>query len=63
VLLVSEGKVKQVPITIGFNNGSFTEVKSGLTGNEDVIVSSRENLGNGMPVQIENAAAPTGAAK
>lgn len=60
LLIVADGKVKQVPVTTGYNNGTLTEIKSGLNGDEDVIISSRENLGNNMPVQIEDSAKGSG---
>jgi RND family efflux transporter MFP subunit len=48
--VVESGKAKRVPITVGFDDGAFTEVADGLRGNEQVVVTGRDNLSPHAPV-------------
>jgi RND family efflux transporter MFP subunit len=44
------GKAKRIPITVGFNDGSKTEVTDGVRGDEEVVVTGRDNLSPGTPL-------------
>jgi RND family efflux transporter MFP subunit len=44
VYVVVSGKAKRVAITIGFDDGAFTEIVSGLHGGEQVVVTGRDAL-------------------
>jgi HlyD family secretion protein len=44
VFVVNGNKAKRVPVTIGFDDGTNTEIVEGLTGNEEVIVTGKEGI-------------------
>ncbi len=50
VFTVEGGKVKRVPVTTGFDDGKWTEITSGLHGNEEVIVTGRDAVSPGAAV-------------
>ncbi|MGI8907222.1 MAG: efflux RND transporter periplasmic adaptor subunit [Candidatus Sumerlaeaceae bacterium] len=56
VLVVADGKVKQVAVKTGYDDAIRTEIVDGLTGSEDVIVSSRDGLSDGVKVEVAAAA-------
>ena len=49
--IIEQGKAKSIPIQTGINDGSWIEITSGLTGDEDVVVVGKRRLLEGMPVQ------------
>jgi RND family efflux transporter MFP subunit len=55
--LVTDGRAKLVPITIGHDYGATVEVTSGLRPGDAVIVSPSDSLIDGTPVQTEKGAA------
>ncbi len=55
VLVVADGKVKQLPVKTGYDNAIRTEIVDGLTGSEDVIISSRDGLSDGLEVEVAAA--------
>lgn len=50
VITIVDGKAKRVPITTGFDNGRVAEIKEGLKGGEEVVVTGRDALSPGSPV-------------
>lgn len=53
VYIVEEGKARRVDIEIGVQQGSYIEITKGLTGNEEVIVSGKDLVHEGTPVQTQ----------
>lgn len=53
VYIVEEGKARRVDIEIGAQQGSYIEITKGLTGNEAVIVSGKDLVHEGTPVQTQ----------
>ncbi len=53
VYIVEEGKARRVDIEIGAQQGSYIEITKGLTGNEEVIVSGKDLVHEGTPVQTQ----------
>jgi len=53
VFVVKDGKAKSVNVTTGFEGPEWVEIVSGLTGNEAVIVTGKENVSSGAPVQLK----------
>jgi membrane fusion protein (multidrug efflux system) len=51
VYIVEEGKARRVDIEVGVRQGNHLEVTKGLTGNEEVIVSGKDLVHDGTPVQ------------
>lgn len=51
VVIVKDGKVHYQPITIGRDFGNEVEIRSGLTGNELVVVSPEDSLREDEPVK------------
>lgn len=51
VFVVEEGQARRVEIEIGARQGNQIEVPKGLTGNEEVIVSGKDLVHDGTPVQ------------
>jgi len=49
--IIEQGKAKSIPIQTGINDGSWIEITSGLTGDEDVVVVGKRRLLEGMPVK------------
>jgi RND family efflux transporter MFP subunit len=55
VFIHSEGRARRISVEIGMDDGVRTEVTSGLTGGESVILPGREALVDGMRVEAEDA--------
>lgn len=53
VYIVEEGKARRVDIEIGAQQGSYIEITNGLTGNEEIIVSGKDLVHEGTPVQTQ----------
>jgi membrane fusion protein (multidrug efflux system) len=53
VYVVREGKARRVDIETGARNGDRIEILKGLVGHEQVIVSGKDLVHDGTPVQIE----------
>ncbi|MBK9307792.1 MAG: efflux RND transporter periplasmic adaptor subunit [Nitrospira sp.] len=51
VFIVEEGHARRVEIEIGARQGNQIEITKGLTGNEEVIVSGKDLVHDGTPVQ------------
>ncbi len=51
VFIVAQGKAMSVPVQTGITDGTWIEIVSGLTGDEDVVVVGKRRLIEGIPVQ------------
>lgn len=60
VYIVREGKAQRVDIAIGVRNGNRVEITNGLTGNEEVIISGKDLVHDGTPVQTQPLPRPSG---
>lgn len=58
VYVVEHGKARRVDIEIGVRQGNRIEITKGLTGNEDVIVSGKDLVHEGTPVQTTRIPPP-----
>lgn len=55
-VLVADGAVaRATPITLGYDDGIWAEIKNGLSGNEQVIVSASRVVAPGAPVEAIQA--------
>jgi membrane fusion protein (multidrug efflux system) len=54
VYVVKEGKAHQVPVELGSRVDNRVEVTKGLTGDEQVIVSGKDLVSDGMSVQAQS---------
>jgi membrane fusion protein, multidrug efflux system len=55
VFLADGGKAKKTPVKAGFNDGVKTEVLSGLTGGEAVILAGKTTLADGAAITVTEA--------
>lgn len=53
VYVVKDGKAHQVPVELGARSDNRVEVVKGLTGDEQVIVSGKDLVSEGAPVQTQ----------
>jgi membrane fusion protein (multidrug efflux system) len=53
VYIVREGKAERVPVEIGARDENRVEITKGLTGAEQVIVSGKDLVHDGTPVQVQ----------
>ena len=53
VFVVRDGKAQRVDVEMGVRNGNRVEITKGLTGDETVIVSGKDLVHDGTPVQTE----------
>jgi len=60
VYVVQDGKAHQMPVEVGVRAGNMIEVTKGLEGTEQVIVSGKDLVGEGTPVQTKSAAPTPG---
>ncbi len=51
VFIVDHGVAKSLPVQTGLTDGTWIEIVSGLTGDEDVVVVGKRKLLEGSPVQ------------
>ncbi len=58
VYVVEEGKARRVDIEIGIWQGNHVEITKGLTGHEEVIVSGKDLVRDGTPVQTRLLSLP-----
>ena len=59
VYVVKDGKAHQVPVELGARAENRVEVVKGLAGDEQLIVSGKDLVSEGVPVQVQ----PLGDAK
>ncbi|WP_166422834.1 efflux RND transporter periplasmic adaptor subunit [Paraglaciecola sp. 20A4] len=57
VFVVRDGRAHKQPIRVGYQEGDYVEVLSGLTGKEYVVITGHQNLKDNAPVEIVNAEA------
>jgi membrane fusion protein (multidrug efflux system) len=55
VYIVREGKAQRVPVEIGVRDESRVEITKGLNGSEQVIISGKDLVHDGAPVQTQAA--------
>lgn len=60
VYIVREGKAQRVDIAIGVRTGNRVEITNGLTGSEEVIISGKDLVHDGTPVQTQPLPRPSG---
>ena len=53
VYIVREEKAWRVPVEIGVRDENRVEITKGLDGSEQVIVSGKDLVNDGMPVQMQ----------
>jgi len=53
VYIVREGKAQRVPVEMGFRDENRVEITKGLDGSEQVIVSGKDLVHEGSPVQAQ----------
>jgi membrane fusion protein (multidrug efflux system) len=51
IYIVKDGKALQIPVEIGDRIGARIEITKGLTGSEQVIVSGKDLVSDGTPVE------------
>jgi len=54
VYIVREGKAERVPVEIGRRDGNRVEIIKGLDGSEELIVSGKDLVHDGTPVQTQS---------
>ncbi|MGV8942195.1 MAG: efflux RND transporter periplasmic adaptor subunit [Lysobacter sp.] len=61
VFVVDDGKVKRVPVQVGYLDGSWAEIRTGLSLGDRVVVAGKSALRDGSPVTVidDEAVAPT----
>ena len=59
IYVVREGKAQRVDIIIGTRHGNLVEITKGLTGGEHVIVSGKDLIHDGTPVQTQPLPRPS----
>lgn len=62
VFSVRDGQAVRVPVSLGFVNGRFAEVRDGLEDGEQVVTVGKVSLRDGSQVQVLNAPADQGEA-
>ncbi len=53
VYVVNDNKAHRVPVELGARAGGHVEITKGLTGSEQVIVSGKDLVHDGQPVQVQ----------
>jgi len=53
VYIVREGKAQRVPVKIGVRGENRVEITQGLDGSEQVIVSGKDLVHDGTPVETQ----------
>jgi RND family efflux transporter MFP subunit len=53
VFTVQDGQVRRTPVETGVRDGNWVEITKGLTGEEDVIVSGKDLVGDGVLVNVQ----------
>lgn len=54
VFVINEGKAQKVSVGVGFQEGEYVEILSGLTGDEQVVITGHHNLRDQAPVEVVN---------
>ncbi|HHT9118732.1 MAG TPA: efflux RND transporter periplasmic adaptor subunit [Candidatus Hypogeohydataceae bacterium YC38] len=63
VYTVADNKVKKVPVTTGIDTGIKVEIASGLTGEEDIILTGKGSVSEGMQVKLSRITSKLGEGK
>ena len=54
VFVVTDGIAHKQEIRIGYQEGDYVEILSGLSGDEHVVITGHQNLKDQAPVEIVN---------
>lgn len=54
VFVVNEGIATKLAVSVGYEEGEYVEILSGLNGDERVVITGHQNLRNKAPVEIVN---------
>ncbi|MCF2950408.1 efflux RND transporter periplasmic adaptor subunit [Paraglaciecola aquimarina] len=54
VFVINQGIATKLPVSVGFQEGEFVEILSGLTGDEQVVITGHHNLRDKAPVEVVN---------
>lgn len=54
VFVVNEGIATKLAVSVGYEEGEYVEIISGLNGDEQVVITGHQNLRNKAPVEIVN---------
>lgn len=54
VFVIADGKAYKKQIKVGYQQGEYIEVLSGLTGHEQVVITGHQNLKDLAPVEVVN---------
>jgi membrane fusion protein (multidrug efflux system) len=60
VFVIEQGKAHKKQIQVGYQEGDYIEVLSGLTGDEQVVITGHQNLKDLAPVEVVNNEADNG---
>lgn len=60
VFVIEQGKAYKKQIQVGYQEGDYIEVLSGLTGDEQVVITGHQNLKDLAPVEVVNNQADNG---
>ncbi|MFT4993670.1 MAG: membrane fusion protein (multidrug efflux system) [Paraglaciecola sp.] len=55
VFVINKGKAHKTSVSVGFQEGEYVEILSGLVGDEHVVVTGHHNLRDQAPVEVVNA--------
>ncbi|MGJ8681369.1 efflux RND transporter periplasmic adaptor subunit [Paraglaciecola sp.] len=54
VFVINEGVANKLSVSVGYQEGEYVEILSGLTGEEQVVITGHHNLRDKAPVEIVN---------
>ena len=60
VFVIADGVARKVPVKTDIDDGVWVEVASGLNGNEDVVVTGKSALTDGLRVKTSPYNLPAG---
>jgi HlyD family secretion protein len=60
VFTVDQGVARKIPVETGIDDGLWVEITSGLTGAEDVVVTGKARLSDGLQVKAFPYSLPEG---
>jgi RND family efflux transporter MFP subunit len=63
VFVVNQGIATKLAVSVGYEEGEYVEILSGLNGDEQVVVTGHQNLRNKAPVEIVNDTKPNDLSK
>ena len=54
VFVINDGKAQKISVAVGFQEEGYVEILSGLSGNEQVVITGHHNLRDQAPVEVVN---------